>query len=279
MEDTLDVYHRPYDARRPQVCMDETSRQLVGETRTPVPVQPGRPARFDYEYVRHGVRNLFLWVEPLAGRRHVQVTHRRTKQDWTRFIRDLLDVHYPAAEAVVLVLDNLNTHVPAALSDTFPPGEARRLLDRLELHYTPKHGSWLNMAEIELSVLARQGLTRRIPDADTLTREVAAGEKPVASRKVGKSAVAWSHLYGSTGRQQGGSWLLGWRAEPGERFDTEVAATGLPLVMLLAQDGPDQPDDGPCIGEEADHIATPLDLLVPSLDGVVARHHSGAPRR
>jgi hypothetical protein len=176
MEDVLDVYHRPYDPRRPQVCMDETSKQLVGETRTPLPTQPGRPARIDYEYVRHGVRNLFLWVEPLTGRRHVQVTERRTKPDWACFIRDLVDVHYPEAERVVLVLDNLNTHVPAALYESFPPAEARRLLDRLELHYTPKHGSWLNMAEIELSVLARQCLDRRIGDADTLSREVAAWE-------------------------------------------------------------------------------------------------------
>jgi hypothetical protein len=147
MEDVLDVYERPYDPRRPQVCMDETSKQLVGETRTPVPARPGRPVRIDYEYVRHGVRNLFLWVEPLAGRRHVQVTERRTKQDWARFIRDLVDVHNPDAERVVLVLDNLNTHVAGALYDSFPPPEARRILSRLELHYTPKHGSWLNMAE------------------------------------------------------------------------------------------------------------------------------------
>ncbi len=176
MEDVLDVYHRPYDGRRPQVCMDETSKQLVGETRTPLPAQRGRPQRIDYEYVRHGVRNLFLWVEPLAGRRHVQVTERRTKQDWAHFIRDLVDVHYCDAEQVVLVLDNLNTHVPAALYEAFPPAEARRLLQRLDLHYTPKHGSWLNMAEIELSILARQCLDRRIPDEDTLSREVGAWE-------------------------------------------------------------------------------------------------------
>jgi len=176
MEDVLDVYARPYDPRRPQVCMDETSKQLVGETRTPLPARPGRPVCIDYEYVRHGVRNLFLWVEPLAGRRHVEVTERRTKQDWAHFIRALVDSHYPEAEQIVLVLDNLNTHVAAALYDTFPPVEARRVLQRVELHYTPVHGSWLNMAEIELSVLARQCLDRRIPDADTLTGEVAAWE-------------------------------------------------------------------------------------------------------
>ena len=176
MEDVLDVYERPYDPRRPQVCMDETSKQLVGETRTPLPARPGRPVRIDYEYVRHGVRNLFLWVEPLAGRRHVQVTERRTKQDWARFIRDLVDVHYPDAERVVLVLDNLNTHVAGALYDTFPPAEARRILGRLELHYTPTHRSWLNMADVDLCVLARQCFNRHIPDADTLTVEVAAWE-------------------------------------------------------------------------------------------------------
>jgi hypothetical protein len=188
MEGVLGVYHRPYDPHRPQVCMDETSKQLVGETRTPLPARPGRPARIDYEYVRHGVRNLFLWVEPLAGRRHVQVTERRTRQDWAHFIRELVDVHYPGAERVVLVLDNLNTHVAGALYETFPPADARRVLDRLELHYTPVHGSWLNMAEIELSVLARQCLDRRIPDADTLAREVAAWE---ARRNARQAPIAW----------------------------------------------------------------------------------------
>jgi hypothetical protein len=188
MEEVLDVYHRPSDPRFPQVCMDETSKQLVGETRTPLPAQPGRPARIDYEYVRQGVRNLFLWVEPLAGRRHVQVTERRTRQDWARFVRELVDVHYPVAERVVLVLDNLNTHVPGALYETFPPAEARRLLNRLELHYTPKHGSWLNLAEIELSVLARQCLDRRIPNADLLAAAVAAWE---ADRNARPSAIDW----------------------------------------------------------------------------------------
>lgn len=188
MEDVLDVYHRPYDPHCPQVCMDETSKQLVGETRTPLPARPGRPVRIDYEYVRHGVRNLFLWVEPLAGRRHVQVTERRTKQDWARFIHDLVDVHYPNAERVVLVLDNLNTHVAGALYETFPPVEARRILGRLELHYTPTHGSWLNMAEIELSVLAQQCLDRRIQNADTLAMEVAAWE---TARNARQTTIDW----------------------------------------------------------------------------------------
>lgn len=188
MEDVLDVYHLPYDPRRPQVCMDETSKQLVGETRTPLAAAHGRPVRIDYEYVRHGVRNLFLWVEPLAGRRHVQITERRTRQDWARFIRDLVEVHYPDAEQVVLVLDNLNTHVAGALYESFPPAEARRLLARLELHYTPIHGSWLNMAEIELSVLARQCLNRRIADADMLAGAVAAWQ---AQRNARPTPIDW----------------------------------------------------------------------------------------
>jgi hypothetical protein len=205
MEDVLDVYERPYDPHCPQVCMDETSKQLVGETRTPLPAQPGRPARIDYEYVRQGVCNLFLWVEPLTGRRHIAVTERRTKQDWARFIRDLLTVHYPEADRVVLVLDNLNTHVAGALYDTFPPAEARRLLQRLELHYTPVHGSWLNMAEIEFSVLARQCLDRRIPDAQRLAAEITAWaarrnthQPPIARRFTTADArIKLRHLYPS----------------------------------------------------------------------------------
>ena len=188
MEDVLAVYHRPYDARFPQVCMDETSKQLVGETRTPLPAVPGRPARIDYEYVRNGVRNLFLFVEPLRGWRHVAVTERRTKRDWALAIQELADVHYPAAERIVLVLDNLNTHVGSALYETFPPAEARRLLDRLELHYTPAHGSWLNMAEIERSVLSRQCLDRRIPDHDTLVREVTAWN---TARNAHQTTIQW----------------------------------------------------------------------------------------
>ena len=188
MEDVLDVYERPSDPRFPVVGMDETSTQLVGETRTPVPAAPGYPARVDYEYERRGVTNLFLWVEPLAGRRHVQVTARRTKADRASFIRDLVDVHYPTAERVVLVLDNLNTHVGSALYETFPAAEARRLRSKLELHYTPKHGSWLNVAEFELSVLNRQCLRRRIPDRDLLATEIAAWE---ARRHARQATTTW----------------------------------------------------------------------------------------
>jgi DDE superfamily endonuclease len=176
MEDILDVYERPYDARVPVVCMDETSKQLIGEARTPLALAPGQVQCYDYEYVRNGVANLFLFVEPLRGWRHVAVTERRTGRDWATAMRWLLDEVYPDAERVVVVLDNLNTHVGGSLYETFPPAEARRLLARLELHYTPKHGSWLNMAEIEFSVLGRQCLDRRIADTTTLVREVAAWE-------------------------------------------------------------------------------------------------------
>ena len=176
MEDVLDVYKRPYDPRRPMVCMDETSKQLIGETRVSVPAAPGRPARHDYEYVRNGVANIFMFFEPLAGQRHVKVTERRTKIDWATCVRELVDGIYPDAEQLVLVMDNLNTHTPASLYEAFPPEEAKRIADRLEIHYTPKHGSWLNMAEIELGVLGRQCLDRRIEDAEQLRRESAAWE-------------------------------------------------------------------------------------------------------
>ncbi len=172
MDDVLAVYVRPYDARFPQVCMDETSKQRVGETRVPIAAAPGRPNRVDYEYERCGVSNLFMFVEPLRGWRHVWVTDRRTKQDWAHAIQALVDTHDPAAERIVLVLDNLNTHTLGALYETFPPEEARRLSRKLELHYTPKHGSWLNIAEIELSVLSRQCLDRRIPEQAELAQEV-----------------------------------------------------------------------------------------------------------
>ncbi len=188
MEDVLDVYERPSDARVPVVCMDETSKQLIGETRMPVPRQPGQPQRYDYEYVRTGVANLFLFVEPLRGWRHVEVTERRTAQDWATMMRWLLDEVYPEAERVVVVLDNLNTHVGGALYETFPPEEAHRLLERLELHYTPKHGSWLNMAEIEFSVLGRQCLDRRIADRATLVEEVAAWQ---TARNHRHSTISW----------------------------------------------------------------------------------------
>lgn len=188
MEDVLDVYEQPYDPRRPQVCMDELHVQLIGETRTPLPAVPGRPARVDYEYVRHGTANLFLCVEPLAGRRQVQVTTRRTKRDWAAAIRTLVDEHYPDAERIVLVLDNLNTHVASSLYETFPAAEARRLWRKLEVHYTPKHGSWLNMAEIELGILTGQCLRRRIPDQATLAHQTAAWER---ARNARPTTISW----------------------------------------------------------------------------------------
>jgi transposase len=174
MEDVLEVYARPYDPKRPQVCFDEGGKQLVGAVRPPLPVRPGQPARQDYEYERKGTANLFMVFEPLAGTRRVEVTERRTNRDYARVIRRLVDEWYPEAEKVVLVQDNLSTHTPAALYEAFEPAEARRLVERIEWHYTPKHGSWLNVAEMELSVLARQCLDRRIPDQETLRREAAA---------------------------------------------------------------------------------------------------------
>ena len=176
MEDVLEVYQRPYDAQRPVVCLDEQSKQLVKEVRTPIPMQPGRPERIDYEYERNGTANLFMLFEPLYGWRHFKVTRRRTKIDFAHVVRELVNVHYPKAEKIVLVMDNLNTHKPASLYEAFEPAEARRLIDRLEIHYTPKHGSWLDMAETELSILTKQCLDRRIPDDPTLIREVGAWE-------------------------------------------------------------------------------------------------------
>jgi hypothetical protein len=162
MEDVLEVYHRPFDERRPLVCLDEVSKQLIGEARLPLPPEPGRPERFDYEYVRNGTANLFMISEPLLGWRAVQVTERRTAKDFARVLRWLVEEVHPDARKVVLVTDNLNTHTPACLYEAFEPARARVIAERLEWHYTPKHGSWLNMAEIELSVLARQALNRRI---------------------------------------------------------------------------------------------------------------------
>lgn len=176
MEDVLAVYHRPYDPQRPQVCLDEKSKELHRHAREPLPMAPGKPARQDYEYVRNGTANLFMLFEPLAGWRRVKVTERRTRQDWAEVVRELVDVHYPEAETIVLVLDNLNTHTLGSLYETFPPEEARRIAARLEIHYTPKHGSWLNMAEIELSILGRQCLSQRIPDKEELGRQTAAWE-------------------------------------------------------------------------------------------------------
>jgi DDE superfamily endonuclease len=172
MEDVLEVYHRPYDPKRPVVCIDETFKQLIGETRTPLPLGPGMVERYDHEHVRHGVASLFLACEPLAGWRHVAVTEHRGRVDWAGFIRSLLDGRYRDAERVVLVMDQLNTHALASLYEAFPPEEAKRLAERIELHHTPKHGSWLNIAEIELSALGRQCLARRIAQQDTLRRKV-----------------------------------------------------------------------------------------------------------
>lgn len=174
MEDVLDLYCAPYDPRRPVVCMDETSKQLVGETRVPVPPAPDRPARYDYEYERRGTANVFLFTEPLGGWRQANVTERRTRVDWAYQMRHLLDEEYPEADLVRVVLDNLNTHSIASLYEAFEPAEARRLARRLELHPTPKHGSWLNVAELELGVLGRQCLDRRMGEAAFVQQESAA---------------------------------------------------------------------------------------------------------
>ena len=174
MEDVLEVYHRPDDAKRPLVALDEASKQLIGETRQPRPPEPGRPERFDYEYVRNGTANLFMVSEPLLGWRAAQVTERRTAKDFAEVLRWLVEDLHPEAEKVVLVMDNLNTHKVASLYETFPPERARQIAERLEIHHTPKHGSWLNVAEIELSVLARQCLDRRIESREDLERVVAA---------------------------------------------------------------------------------------------------------
>jgi hypothetical protein len=188
MEDVLEVYHRPYDPARPVVCLDETSRQLLAEARPPLPPAPGRPARHDPEYVRGGVVNLFLVCEPLRGWRQVRVSQQRTRVDWAHCVKELVDVHYPEAETVVLVQDQLNTHTPASLYEAFPPEEAKRLTAKLEIHYTPKHGSWLNMAEIELGILERQCLARRLGDRPTLEGEVAAW---VTRRNGAEAAIDW----------------------------------------------------------------------------------------
>ena len=182
------MYRRPYDPRWPQVCLDETSKQLLADVRAPLPMRPGQVEREDYEYQREGVSNLFLWCEPLGNRRHVKVTERRTKVDWAHVVKELVDVHYPDAERIVLVMDNLNTHTPASLYEAFAPAEAKRIADKLEIHYTPKHGSWLDIAEIELSALSRQCLDRRIPDRDVLAKEVAAWER---ERNEAQVTVNW----------------------------------------------------------------------------------------
>ncbi len=184
MEDVLEVYHRPYDAKRPQVCIDEATKQLVGEVAEPLPPQPGQSERFDYEYIRNGTANLFMIFEPLAGWRHVEVTERRTARDFAGVLRWLVEDVYVEADQVVLVTDNLNTHTPACLYEVFEPERARRIAEKLEWHYTPKHGSWLDMAEIELSVLARQCRDRRIDSQEELRGEVRAWENKRNERGV-----------------------------------------------------------------------------------------------
>jgi hypothetical protein len=188
MEDVLDLYHEPYEAALPVVCMDEQPRQLVKETRRPIPARRGQPARYDHEYERAGTANLFLFCEPLAGWRRVDVTERRTSVDWAHQVRWLLEAQYPDAERVRLVLDNLNTHTTAALYEAFEPAEARRLARRLEIHYTPKHGSWLNIAEVELSALTRQCLNRRTPDMNTLRCQTQAWTR---QRNAKQKGVDW----------------------------------------------------------------------------------------
>ena len=177
MEDVLEVYKLPYDAKRPLICMDEMPKQLLADKREPIASQAGSPARQDYEYQRNGVADLFMLFEPLVGRRFVEVTEKRRKVEWATVMKQLSDVRYPQAEKILVVLDNLNTHTPSAFYETFEPEEARRLVERFEFHFTPKHGSWLNMAEIELSALVRQCLDRRLPDIETLTDEVQAWQQ------------------------------------------------------------------------------------------------------
>lgn len=188
MEDVLDVYHLPYDPQYPVVCMDESSKQLIGEVREPIPGKPGRVRRIDDEYIRNGVAEIFMEVEPLAGRRHVEIMERRTRKDWAKQIKHMLEDRYPHACKVRLVMDNLNTHNIASLYEAFEPQEARRLAERLEIHYTPKHGSWLNMAEIELSVLKGQCLDRRIPEMEDMRTHVTVWEK---ARNSGTRKIVW----------------------------------------------------------------------------------------
>ncbi len=188
MEDVLEVYHRPYDPEHPLVCMDECSKQLIGEVREPLPPKPGQIAKYDSEYERLGTANIFMAVEPLAGQRTTQVTERRTRVDWARFVQFLLLTAYPEAKKLVLVMDNLNTHGIASLYEAFDPETARTLAARLEIHYTPKHGSWLNMAETELSVLSRQCLDRRIDSRDFMEREVTAWQ---SARNNAEAKINW----------------------------------------------------------------------------------------
>lgn len=196
MEDVLDVYERPYDAQCPVVCMDEKPYQLLGEAREPLPMRPGDTQKTDSEYVRNGTCSIFAFIEPLTGKHHVSVREQRTATDWAEEIKYLSDVMYPDAEKIVLVMDNLNTHKPASLYKKYPPAEARRIIRRLEIHYTPKHGSWLDMAEIELNVLTRQCLARRIDNLDLLKTELATWE---ADRTPDRAKIRW-HFRSSDAR-------------------------------------------------------------------------------
>jgi hypothetical protein len=188
MEDVLEVYTRPHDPKRPLVCLDEASKQLVKETRIPIPMETGQPERFDYEYERNGTANCFMLFAPLEGWRHVEVTDRRTAIDYAHILKALADTHFSKAERIVLVQDNLNTHAKSSLYEAFPPEEARRIIERFEWHYTPKHGSWLNMAESELAHLANQCLDRRIPDKERLAKEIAAWQ---AGRNANNTKADW----------------------------------------------------------------------------------------
>jgi len=188
MEDVLEVYKLPYNENVPVVCVDEASRQLIGETQQPRPTQPGQPALYDYEYIRNGVANLFMMFEPLAGRRQVKVTERRTVTDFAHCLRDLADKEYPDAQKIIVVMDNLNTHSPASLYATFEPEEALRLAQRFEIHHTPKHGSWLNMAELEIGVMSRQCLKQRIPSIEKMKKEV---QSWVTQRNNDTTTVDW----------------------------------------------------------------------------------------
>lgn len=203
MEDVLEVYRLPYDSRYPVVCMDESSKQLIGEVHEPIPCKPGQVKRVDDEYVRNGVAEIFMEVEPLGNRRHVEITERRARKDWAYFVKGMLDERYPDAVRVRLVMDNLNTHSVASLYETFQPEEAMRLAQRLEIHHTPKHGSWLNIAEIELSVLKGQCIRDRVPEIELLRSRVVAWERERNNRDVGvdwqftskDARVKLKHLY------------------------------------------------------------------------------------
>lgn len=188
MEDVLEVYHRPYNEKFPMVCLDETNRQLIAEIRKAIPAKPGQHKRVDYEYRRNGVVNLFMMFEPLKARRHVKVMNQRTRKDFAYCIRELVDVHYPDAEKIILVLDNLNTHSEGSFYEAFEPAEARRLAEKVEIHYTPKHGSWLNMAEIEIGVLSRQCLSQYIESKEQMISEVGAWQQ---QRNYAEATVDW----------------------------------------------------------------------------------------